>query len=114
MSGNVAKGLESRQRTSSQPYIFIISHNRYVPKIDFHILERAASNTPTTVAGRFHAIAIVRHLLALTTQTGLAAVEERRSLRCGPASPVPVWLSTVEPAFYSQGIFVSMSVVSMP
>jgi len=72
-----------------------------VPKIDFHVLERSAGDTSTTITSRFHSVTVMRYLLTLSTHAGLAAVEKRRSFGCGPASPVPVWLGAVIIAFYS-------------
>ena len=92
MSLNAAKGL-------FELALQMCTTQRNVPKVHLHVFERAFGDASTTVASWLHTIAVVRHFLSLAAHASLATVEDRRGLRCGVASPVPVWLRAVIPAF---------------
>ena len=87
----------------------------YIPKINHHTLERPTSNTSSPVSSRLQPIAIMLHLLTLSTHTRVAAIENRASLWAGcPSSPIPVWLCTIVATLDSQRALIRKREVAMP
>ena len=93
--------------------------SKYLPKVDLHILEWAASYTPATVPRRFHAVAVVGDLFSLSTYACVASVKDGGCLRAtSPSSPVPILdyimssLSTVTTGKYLQAGFHYIRILS--